>query len=71
MGRGVKILYHNIMTPPPHVQVTFLLIIASLFFSLSQTRLNKCKNDLHLSISIITGTEGGGGGGSIYYGIIF
>ena len=61
MGRGVKILYHNIMTP--HVQVTFLLIIASLFFSLSQTKPNKCKNDLHLSISIITGKEGGGGGG--------
>ena len=47
----------------PHVQVTFLLIIASLFFSLSQTKPNKCKNDLHLSISIITGKEGGGGGG--------
>ena len=28
-GGGVKILYHNILTP--HVQVTFLLIIASLF----------------------------------------
>ena len=63
MGRGVKILYHNMLTPPPpHVQVTFPLIIASLFFSLSQTKPNKFKNDLHLSISIITGKEGGGGG---------
>ena len=62
MGRGVKILYHNILTPP-HVQVTFPLIIASLFFSLSQTKPNKFKNDLHLSISIITGKEEGGGGG--------
>ena len=31
-------------------------------FLLSHTKPNKCKNDLHLSISIITGKEGVGGG---------
>ena len=69
MGRGVKILYHNILTPPPNPPSSSVFLNDN-NLPLSIVITNEIiQMQKHYIIRVTTGR--GGGGGSIYYGIIF